>query len=322
MLLNFASKVNALAKQGQPFLFIIDFDLEKPMVFAADEIPADIHFCIPGIVFGEMDFGPTTKNITFRARTPDFESYKKAFEGVQNEINHGNSYLLNLTFQSELETNLGLHEIFARSRAMYKLIYKNDFVVFSPETFVRIQGRKISSFPMKGTIDAGLENAAQVLLNDVKESAEHNTIVDLIRNDLAMVADDVYVEKFKYLEKIKTHTGELLQMSSKISGTLPENYKQNLGDILLKLLPAGSITGAPKAKTVEIIKQTENYTRGFYTGIFGYFDGVNLDSAVMIRFIENENGRLFFKSGGGITSMSEVQKEYDELIQKIYVPIT
>jgi para-aminobenzoate synthetase component 1 len=87
-------------------------------------------------------------------------------------------------------------------------------------------------------------------------------------------------------------------------------------------LPAGSITGAPKAKTVEIIKQTENYTRGFYTGIFGYFDGVNLDSAVMIRFIENENGRLFFKSGGGITSMSEVQKEYEELIQKIYVPIT
>jgi para-aminobenzoate synthetase component 1 len=94
-----------------------------------------------------------------------------------------------------------------------------------------------------------------------------------------------------------------------------------LGEIILKLLPAGSITGAPKPKTLEIINRGENYKRDFYTGIFGYFDGKNLDSAVMIRFIENKNGQLYFKSGGGITSMSDATKEYDELIQKIYVPI-
>ena len=110
-------------------------------------------------------------------------------------------------------------------------------------------------------------------------------------------------------------------MSSKISGQLPESYTSTLGDILLKLLPAGSITGAPKPKTVEIIKRVENYNRNFYTGIFGYYDGKNLDSAVVIRFIEKENNQLYFKSGGGITSMSDARKEYEELIQKIYVPI-
>jgi para-aminobenzoate synthetase component 1 len=137
-----------------------------------------------------------------------------------------------------------------------------------------------------------------------------------------MVAEDVSVEKFRYIDKLKTHKSELLQMSSKISGRLPEDFRTNLGNIILTLLPAGSVSGAPKRKTLEIIEKVENYSRNYYTGIFGYFDGKNLDSAVMIRFIENKNGELFFKSGGGITSMSEAKKEYDELIQKIYVPIT
>jgi len=87
------------------------------------------------------------------------------------------------------------------------------------------------------------------------------------------------------------------------------------------LLPAGSISGAPKLKTLEIILETETYNRGYYTGVFGYFDGINLDSCVMIRFIENQNERLIFKSGGGITMMSDLDSEYRELIKKIYVPV-
>jgi len=94
-----------------------------------------------------------------------------------------------------------------------------------------------------------------------------------------------------------------------------------LGDILFSLLPAGSISGAPKAKTLEIINQAEGYNRGFYTGICGWFDGENFDSAVMIRFIEQNGENLIFKSGGGITAQSELTKEYEELIQKVYVPI-
>ncbi len=257
----------------------------------------------------------------FRAFPPSFQSYSKAFNEVINEINIGNSYLLNLTFKSKIETNLSLKDVFDRSNAKYKLWFRDKFVVFSPETFVQINDGYISSFPMKGTIDATIPDAEQVLLNDEKETAEHHTIVDLIRNDLAIVAEDVFVEEFKYIEKLITHKGDLLQMSSKITGSLPDNYREGLGNILLELLPAGSISGAPKQKTVQIIKDVENYNRGYYTGVFGYFDGENLDSAVMIRFIEKEDDELYFKSGGGVTSMSDVKKEYEELIRKIYVPI-
>lgn len=90
---------------------------------------------------------------------------------------------------------------------------------------------------------------------------------------------------------------------------------------IFRLLPAGSITGAPKTKTMQIISEAETYERGFYTGVMGYFDGNNLDSAVMIRFVEQEGDRMYFKSGGGITCRSEAQSEYHEMKQKIYVPI-
>ena len=112
---------------------------------------------------------------------------------------------------------------------------------------------------MKGTIDASLEEAESLLLNDEKEVAEHHTIVDLIRNDLSIVATNVAVERLMYIDRITTNQGDLLQMSSKISGQLPENYPETIGTILAKLLPAGSICGAPKPKTVEIIKQEEYY---------------------------------------------------------------
>ncbi|MFZ1573367.1 MAG: chorismate-binding protein, partial [Candidatus Kapaibacterium sp.] len=94
----------------------------------------------------------------------------------------------------------------------------------------------------------------------------------------------------------------------------------HIGDTLISLLPAGSISGAPKKKTLEIINKVEKYKRGYYTGVFGYFDGVNLESSVMIRFIEKTSKGLIFKSGGGITFLSEAYKEYNELIDKVYVP--
>lgn len=175
---------------------------------------------------------------------------------------------------------------------------------------------------MKGTIDATIDNAKEIIMNDSKELAEHNTIVDLIRNDLSLVAKNVTVEKFRYLEQIKTNRSDLLQVSSKITGDLPSNYAENIGNIIYTMLPAGSISGAPKKKTVEIIKNTEKYKRGFYTGIFCYFDGKNLDSCVLIRYIENKNGQLIYKSGGGITFKSKVKQEYNEMLNKVYVPIT
>jgi len=112
----------------------------------------------------------------------------------------------------------------------------------------------------------------------------------------------------------------LLQVSSEIAGVIPEGRPLNIGTILATMLPAGSVTGAPKEKTVEILRQAEGYDRGYYTGVFGWFDGRNLDSGVMIRFIEQQGDKLVYKSGGGVTALSSMKSEYEELIEKVYVP--
>ena len=174
---------------------------------------------------------------------------------------------------------------------------------------------------MKRTIDASLPDAKNKLLKSEKETAEHYTIVDLIRNDLSLVAKNVKVDRFRYIDTIKTHKGELLQISSEISGQLPLDFKEKLGDLIFSMLPAGSISGAPKPKTIEIIKEAEQYDRGYYTGIFGIFDGENIDSGVMIRYFEKTMDGFVFKSGGGITAKSNCEEEYQELIDKIYIPV-
>ena len=134
------------------------------------------------------------------------------------------------------------------------------------------------------------------------------------------MAEDVRVDKYRYIDVLHTNKGDILQTSSEISGRLPEDYRNHLGEILAAQLPAGSITGAPKTKTMQIIHEAEGYDRGFYTGIMGIYDQGELNSAVIIRYIEEDENRLFFKAGGGITSKSDCRKEYEEVIQKIYLP--
>ncbi len=315
-------RMNNLGSLHIPFLFVIDFLMRAPIVLPLDEVDSRcIAFDIQGIRnFTSVE--PINRKIEFIQFPISYEHYIAAFENVVCHIREGNSYLLNLTFPTRIDSNLNLREIFFLSNAKYKLLIENQFVVFSPEPFVRICNGVISSHPMKGTIDASIENAQDIILNDEKELAEHTTIVDLIRNDLSMVATDIHVESFQYVERISTNRKDLLQLSSKISGTLPAEYHKHIGTILFTLLPAGSISGAPKKKTIEIILETEQYDRGYYTGVFGYFNGHLLDSGVMIRFIEKgEEGLLYYKSGGGITAMSKPEQEYQELIDKVYVPL-
>lgn len=233
----------------------------------------------------------------------------------------GNTYLLNLTFPTQIEIKTTLLNIFLSSQAPFKLYYKNHFVTFSPERFLKIENNLIQTYPMKGTIDAQIPNADEKILADEKEKAEHTMVVDLLRNDLSMVAKQVSVNQFRYIETIKAGQKSLLQVSSKITGVLENNWHERIGDILLALLPAGSISGAPKIKTLEIINQVENYQRGFFSGVFGYFDGNKLDSAVMIRFIERQNGQFIYKSGGGITIDSNPKLEYEEMLEKVYIPV-
>ena len=223
-----------------------------------------------------------------------------------------------------MDCDLSFDDIFLRAKGKYKILVRTDngkqFVCFSPESFVLIKNGKIYSYPMKGTLDASLPNAEEVLMNDEKEAAEHATIVDLIRNDLSRVAERVRVDRYRYIDVLHTNKGDILQTSSEISGKLPSDYHKRIGDILAAMLPAGSITGAPKDKTVQIIHEAEGYDRGFYTGIMGIYDNGMLNSAVMIRFMEKDGEGIFFKAGGGITSKSDCRKEFEEVLQKVYLP--
>jgi len=312
-------KMNELAAKREPFLFVLSYDLQEQFIQKLDELDSDIFFKL-----GTQRNYPRSalkKNFIFKKYPLPFKQYQEALELVLEEIRSGNSYLLNLTFKTAIETDLSLREIFSHAKAKYKLYFKDEFVCFSPEKFIEIEGNSIATYPMKGTIEASVPNAKEKILANEKEMAEHVMIVDLMRNDLGMVANKIQVEKFRYVEKIEAGNKELLQVSSKIVGTLPENWHDSLGDILETILPAGSITGTPKRSTVEIIDKIENYQRGFYTGVFGIYDGKNCYSAVMIRFIEKEKGKLFYKSGGGITIDSDAQLEYEELIDKIYLPL-
>ena len=317
---DFIKEMNDLGKARQPFLFIIDFEGLSPEVYRLTDVPDTISYKTPGYQ-NTIVTGVKKRKILLKKSPVPYIEYLTAFNHVLHHLKQGNSYLVNLTFPTPIETILTLDEIFEFSQAPFKLLLKDQFVVFSPEPFIRIRDGVISSFPMKGTIDASFPEAGCKLLADPKEAAEHVTIVDLIRNDLSKVASKVTVARYRYIDRIRTIDKEILQASSEIRGILPDDYWKHTGDILAALLPAGSISGAPKKRTIEIIMETETVPRGFYTGVFGVFDGQNMESAVMIRFIEQTTDGLLYRSGGGVTHLSNPEAEYREMIDKVYLPI-
>lgn len=313
--------MDTLSEQHVPFFFMVDFLVENVEVYTMEELRnSSLSIEFQNFKFNIQDY-TTDKEILFESFPESRKSYEFGFNIVQENLRKGNSYLANYTRKTEIDTNLSLSEIFHRSRAKYKVLKDDHFVFFSPETFVEIKDGRIFTHPMKGTIDAKIDNAAEILKEDVKEKAEHYTVVDLLRNDLSMVADEVRVDEFQRIDLIRTKQKDLYAMSSEISGIIKPLFRNKIGSIIGKLLPAGSILGAPKRKTLEIILEAEKFERGFYTGVCGWFDGENLDSCVMIRFIEKESDKLYFKSGGGITHLSKLADEYQEMKNKIYVPI-
>ncbi len=312
--------MNSLGKKKIPFLFILDFELHNPIVFPLDKLPKNIYYKVNNIKNYSLS-GILAKPLIFKKKPVQSDTYIKAFDQILKEINYGNSFLINLTFPTEISTNYTLRELFNVSQAKYKLYFDDRFIVSSPEPFVKITNEKIYTFPMKGTIDASIPNAMEIIQNDAKEMAEHYTIVDLLRNDLSKVSKNVKVNRFRFIERLQTNNKNLFQVSSEIEGQLSSDFHSHIGNIFESILPAGSISGAPKKKTVEIIKTVELDNRGYYTGVFGIFDGRNLDSAVMIRYIEQCKNKLIYRSGCGITNMSDCMTEYNEMIDKIYVPI-
>lgn len=307
--------LNYFGLQRKPFLFISDFKGENLKVIPLDELSSkDIEFSI------DENYKKQYHEHYLQKIPIDFNQYKNKFDKIIQKIKSGETYLLNLTQPTKIETTLTLKEIYTNANAHYKLRYKDKFVCFSPEKFIQIGEDKIHTYPMKGTIDASIDNAKEKILNNKKEMAEHIMVVDLLRNDLSIVATDVKVEDFRYVQTVEAGEKKLLQVSSHISGNVGNNWHNRIGDILKALLPAGSISGAPKKSTLEIIDNIEGYDRGFFSGVFGVYDGKKLDSGVMIRFIEKTEDGYIYKSGGGITIDSDVNDEYNELLDKIYLP--
>jgi len=263
-----SEKMNHFARLGIPFLFIINYDLKDSLVLGLDEIDKN------NILFKINNHSNTpparvNKSGAIKKSYPvNYQVYKKKFESVQKEILYGNSYLLNLSFKTEIELAISLEEIFFKGAAPYKLYLKDKLVLFSPESFIKIRDNKIFTYPMKGTMVKENEHSYDLLLNDFKESAEHATITDLLRNDLSKVAKNVWVNRYRYIDEIVTEEKTILQVSSEISGELLSEYFNKPGDIFNRILPAGSVTGAPKKKTIDIINDIEDYQRGNYTGVF------------------------------------------------------
>lgn len=312
-------EMDRLSQEEVPFLFIIDYECQEAFVVVDPLTSQEVLFDIRGI--SNVPRRPSVPAPSLTAYPESYESYRERFEVICTALKQGDTFLANLTLATPVMCPAP-EELFHATYAPYRLCVPGRFICFSPESFVNIdfaEGR-IATYPMKGTIDASLPCAEQTILNDYKETAEHYTIVDLMRSDLARVARRVRVERFRFITEISTDRGRLLQVSSEIVGEIAQKRRE-LGTLLRELLPAGSISGAPKEATVRAIARAERQPRGFYSGVFGYFDGVRVDSAVAIRFIEQRaSGEKYYRSGGGITINSHPEEEYREVVEKIYLP--
>ena len=318
-----AERISYLAARQKEFLFVVNFECSEFIIVEEPLSQSDILFDMPFGSNVNKDQFPAVCNERFTFQAEPFDRYRQRFDIVEKGLHRGDSFLTNLTLKTPVQTALSLKDIFMMTESRYSLCIPNRFVCFSPECFVTISmDGRISTHPMKGTIDADIPDAKDIILADKKESAEHATVVDLLRNDLSMFASKVRVKRYRYATELRTDRSHLLQISSEISGMLPSDWRHNLGQIIISMLPAGSVSGAPKPRTLQLIREAEEDPRGFYTGVFGYYDGKTLDSSVIIRYVEQgDDGRKFYRSGGGITAMSDVRSEYDEVVEKIYLPI-
>ena len=188
----------------------------------------------------------------------------------------------------------------------------------SPETLVKLENGTLHTFPLAGTRPRGGsreedDRLEKELLADEKECSEHNMLVDLGRNDLGKISKFGTVEVESYMEILKY--SHVMHIGSTVKGTIQEG-KGSL-DAVDAVLPAGTLSGAPKIRAMEIINELENNKRGIYGGAIGYIDFTgNLDTCIAIRTAYKKNGKVFVRSGAGIVADSVPENEYRECINK------
>jgi anthranilate synthase component 1 len=188
----------------------------------------------------------------------------------------------------------------------------------SPEMLVRVEGRRVETHPIAGTRPRGRNDdedmrLAEELKRNEKERAEHVMLVDLGRNDVGRVSEygSVRVPTFMTLERYS----HVMHLVSIVEGKLSEEYDRL--DALVACFPAGTVSGAPKVRAMEIISELENQRRGLYAGAVGYLDFAgNLDFCIAIRTVVIENGRAYVQAGAGIVADSNPAAEYEETRDK------
>lgn len=199
-----------------------------------------------------------------------------------------------------------------------------EVVGASPETLVKLENGVLHTFPLAGTKPRGTTKEEDIalereLLSDEKECAEHNMLVDLGRNDIGKISrfGSVEVEKYMSIERYS----HVMHIGSTVKGEIREDCK--VTDAVDAILPAGTLSGAPKIRACEIINELENNKRGIYGGAIGYIDFTgNLDTCIAIRIAFKKNGKVFVRSGAGIVADSVPINEYNECINKAKAVMT
>ena len=270
------------------------------------------------------DAQPLFKNIDIMSNFTK-EDYITAVEKAKEYIAKGDIYQVNLSQRLSCDADIRPYELFERLRAINPapfsayLDFKDFHIVSaSPERFLQKKGRNIHTRPIKGTRPRGGdfaedEKLKRELLDSPKDKAEHVMIVDLERNDLGRICEygTVFPTEFIMLEAYAT----VFHLVSTVSGVLKEGV--DAVDCLTNCFPGGSITGAPKIRSMEIIDELEPTKRAVYTGSIGYlgFNG-DMDTSIVIRTFIIKDGKAYFQVGGGIVADSDPRMEYQETLDK------
>ncbi len=253
------------------------------------------------------------------------DEYAAMVEKAKHYIHEGDIFQVVLSNRLEAEMDGSLFKAYEILRRLnpspYMFYFSSDDIEIagaSPETLVKLDGKTLYTYPLAGTRPRGktpnednrLEHA---LLKDEKELSEHNMLVDLGRNDIGKISKfgTVRVEKYHQILKFS----HVMHIGSTVKGEI-RNDKTAL-DAVDSVLPAGTLSGAPKIRAMEIINELENNKRGIYGGAIGYIDLTgNLDTCIAIRIAFKKNGRVFIRSGAGIVADSVPEKEHQECINK------
>lgn len=272
----------------------------------------------------KMEFPPIQLKTEIKPQFSE-EKYEEMVEKAKHYIREGDIFQVVLSNPMRAKAQGSLFDTYRVLRthnpSPYMFYFSSDDIEIagaSPETLVKLDGRKVSTFPLAGTRPRGkdAEEDKQLeaeLLADEKEQAEHNMLVDLGRNDIGKISEigSVNVDKYMCIERFS----HVMHIGSTVTGIL-RNDKDAV-DAVDAILPAGTLSGAPKFRACEIIEELEGSKRGIYGGAIGYLDFAgNLDTCIGIRLVYKKDGEVCIRSGAGIVADSVPQKEFQECVNK------